>query len=123
MKLKNTIAAELLTCKQLTGESIGNFVVGLKRLIQECECEAVSAERYCLELISQVASHRLLEKSALSFEDAFEKVRAMKLAYKSSGAYQGTTSCSAGLVETQAQREDGVQDMDDANNLRTSWLS
>jgi len=39
VKPKNTIAArhELLTCEQMTGESIDNFVVRLKRLSQECE--------------------------------------------------------------------------------------
>jgi len=35
----------------MTGESIDNFVVRLKRLSQECECQAVSAERYRLELM------------------------------------------------------------------------
>jgi len=48
VKPKNTIAArhELLTCEQMTGESIDNFAVRLKQLSQECECQPVSAERY-----------------------------------------------------------------------------
>jgi len=127
VKPKNTIAVrhELLTCKQLTGESIDNFVVRLKRLSQECECQAVSAERYGLELMrdaltgiqSQVIRQRLLEERALSFEDAFRKARAMELAFKNSEAYQGTT-CSARLVETQEQRGDDDQDMADSNHLR-----
>jgi len=52
VKPKNTIAVrhELLSCKQMTGESIANFFVRLKRLSQECECQAVSAERYRLDL-------------------------------------------------------------------------
>jgi len=59
MKAKNTIAAthELLTCKQLTGESVENFVVRLKRLSQECECRAVSAERYRLESMRNDLKH------------------------------------------------------------------
>ena len=95
VKPKNTIAArhELLTCKQMTGESIDNFVVRLKRLSQECECQPVSAERYHLELMrdafitgirSQVIRQRLLEENALNFEDAFRKPRAMELAFKNS---------------------------------------
>jgi len=129
VKPKNMIAVrhELLTCKQLTGESIDNFVAHLKRLSQECECQAVSAERYRLELmrdafITGIQSHmirqRLLEESTLNFEDAFRKARAMELAFKNSEAYQGTTSCNARLVETQEQRGDDVQDMADANHLR-----
>ena len=95
VKPKNMIAVrhELLTCKQLTGESIDNFVVRLKRLSQECECQPVSAERYHLELMrdafitgirSQVIRQRLLEENALNFEDAFRKPRAMELAFKNS---------------------------------------
>jgi len=47
VKPKNTITARhaLSTCKQLTSESIDNFVVRLKRLSHVCQCEAVSAER------------------------------------------------------------------------------
>ena len=65
----------------------------LKRLSQECECQAVSAERYRLELMrdvfvtgiqSHVIRQRLLEESALNFEDAFRKARAMELAFKNS---------------------------------------
>jgi len=74
VKPKNTIAArhELLTCKQMTGESIDNFVVRLKRLSQECACQAVSVERYSLELMrdafitgiqSHVIRQRLLKKA------------------------------------------------------------
>jgi len=75
----------------MTGDSIDNFVVRLKRLSQECECQAVSAERYRLQLmrdafITSIQSHvirqRLLEESALNFEDAFRKARAMELAFK-----------------------------------------
>jgi len=78
----------------MTGESIDNFVVRLKRLSQECECQAVSAERYRFELMrdafitgiqSHVIRQRLLEKSALNFEDAFRKAREMELAFKKSG--------------------------------------
>jgi len=118
---------ELLTCKQMTGdESTDNFVVRLKRLSQEFECQAVSAERYRLELmrdafITGIQSHvirlRLLEESALNFEDAIRKARAMELAFKNSEAYQGITSCSARLVETQEQRGDAVLGMADANHL------
>jgi len=128
VKPKNMIAAkhELLTCKQMTSESIDNFVVRLKRLSQECECQAVSAERYCLELMrdafitgiqSHVICQRLLEESTLNLEDVFRKARAMELAFKNSEAYQGTT-CRARLVETQEQRGDDVLGMADANHLR-----
>jgi len=127
VKPKNTIAVRhvLLTCKQMTGESIDNFVVHLKRLSQECECQAVSAEWYRLELMrdafitgiqSHVIRQRLLEESALNFEDAFRKARAMELAFKNSEAYQGTT-CSVRLVKTQEQRGDDVLGMTDANHL------
>ena len=129
LKLKNTIAArhELLTCEQMTGESIDNFVIRLKRLSQECECQAVSAERYRLELMhdafitgiqSHVICQRLLEESAMNFEDVFRKAHAMELAFKNFEAYQGITSCSARLVETQEQRGDDALRMADANHLR-----
>jgi len=51
VKPKNIVAArhELLTCEQMTGESIDYFFVRLKRLSQECGCQAVSAERYRLD--------------------------------------------------------------------------
>ena len=99
----------------MTGESIHNFVVRFKRLSQECECQAVSVERYRLELmrdafITGIQSHairrRLLEESTLNFEDGLRKARAMEPAFKNSEAYQGTTSCSARLVETQEQHGD-----------------
>jgi len=67
---------------------------------------------------SHVIRQRLLEESALNFEDAFRKARAMELAFKNSEAYQGTTSCSARLVETHEQRGDNVLGMTDANHLR-----
>ena len=131
VKPKNTIAArhELLTCEEMTGESIGNFVVRLKRLSQECGCQAVPAERYRLDLMrdafitgiqSHVIRQRRLEESALNFKDTFRKARAMELAFKHSAAYQGTTSRSARLVETHQQRldDDLVLSMADANHLR-----
>jgi len=65
-----------------------------------------------------VIRQRLLEESALNFEDAFRKARAMELAFKNSEAYQGTTSCSARLAETQEQRGDDALGMADANYLR-----
>jgi len=111
----------------MTGESIDNFVVRLKRLSQECDCQAVSAEQYRLGLMrdafitgiqSHVIHQILLEESALNFEDAFRKARAMEPAFKNSEAYQRTTSCSARLVETQEQRGDDVLGMTDANHLR-----
>ena len=61
---------------------------------------------------------RLLEENPLNFEDAFRKAHAMELAFKNAEAYQGTTSCSARLVETQEQRGDDVLGMADANHLR-----
>jgi len=71
VKPKNTIAArhELLACKQMTGESIDSFVVRLKRLSQECECQAASAEPYRLELmrdafITGIQSHAIRQKKA-----------------------------------------------------------
>jgi len=67
---------------------------------------------------SHMIRQRLLEESALNFEDAFRKARAMELAFKNFDAYQGTTSCSARLVETQEQRGDGALGMADANHLR-----
>jgi len=65
-----------------------------------------------------VIRQRLLEESALNFEDAFRKARAMELAFENSEAYHGTTSCSARLVETQEQHGDDVLGMADANHLR-----
>jgi len=39
---------------------------------------------------SHVIRQRLLEESALNFEDAFRKAHAMELAFKNAEAYQGT---------------------------------
>ena len=74
-------------------------------------------DAFIMVIQSHVIRQRLLEESALNFEDAFRKGRAMELAFKNSEAYQGTT-CSAGLVEMQEQRGDDVLGMADANNLR-----
>ena len=48
----------------------------------------------------------------------FRKARAMELAFKNAETYQGTTSCSASLVETQEQRGDDALGMADGNHLR-----
>ena len=71
---------------------------------------------------SHVIRQGLLEESALHFEDAFRKARAMELAFMNSEAYQGTTSCSARLVETQEQRGDDALGMADASHLRAGSI-
>lgn len=98
VKPKNEVFARhlLSTRKQLTSESLHEFLQALKQLSGDCNFKAVTAEKYkeyavryafISGLRSSVISQRLLENRTLELQDAFEKALALDVAQKSSDSY------------------------------------
>ena len=98
VKPRNEIFARhlLATAQQKVGESIDELVLRLNGLSQNCNFVAVNSQAYSDDMkrdsfISGISStfvrERLLENQTLSFNQAYEKARALKLAEQTSATY------------------------------------
>ena len=98
VKPRNEIFAQhvLATAQQKDGESIDEFVLRLNGLSQNCNFVAVNAQAYSDDMkrdsfISGKSSpfirERLLENQTLSFNQVYEKTRALELAKQTSETY------------------------------------
>ena len=115
IKPKNEIFARhlLATKKQLTSESIDQYLQSLKILAKECTFKAVSPSQYKDEYIrdafingimSNSIRQRLLENDELSLERAVMQSRALEMAQKQSEAYSMPVE-SINHVNTEAEDE------------------
>uniref|UniRef100_A0A1Y1MYE7 Retrotransposon gag domain-containing protein n=1 Tax=Photinus pyralis TaxID=7054 RepID=A0A1Y1MYE7_PHOPY len=93
VKPKNLIYArhQLATRKQLSTESIDQYLTALKSLAKECHFKAVSAEQnkqdyirdaFIAGLFSSNIRQRLLENKSLELDEAEEKARSIERAIK-----------------------------------------
>ena len=98
VKTPNKIFArhELASRKQKSGESLDEFLEGLKKLSKHCNFTSVTADVYRSELIrdsfingltSSYIRQRLLENSELTLDQAYEQARTLDIAQKNSDMY------------------------------------
>ena len=99
----------LVTARQNIGESIGEFVLRIDKLSQNCSFTAVTALEYkdamktdsfISGISSNIIRQRLLESRTLTFVEAYEKARALDLARISSESYSSDQASYSGRVCT-----------------------
>ena len=100
-KIPSSIFARyaLMSCKQLTGESLDIYLQKLKRLSVDCNYQAVSAQVHKEEairnaviggIISSNIRQRLLEDNNLTLQAAFDKARSLETAQKNAEMYHAS---------------------------------
>src|SRR5436190_6132670 len=89
--------------RQEAGETVDKYIEGLKLLSKDCNFRAVTAETYSDESIRDAfisglsapyIRQRLLEKSPLSLQEAYELARSLELAVLQSKEF---VKCSSGI--------------------------
>lgn len=98
---------QLITMKQQPAQTVDSFRLQLENLAKTCNFQAVSAEtnksQYMREaFISGISSfsirQRLLEKSSLTFREAYEMARSLEQAEKHSACYNQESVISAPII-------------------------
>lgn len=124
VKPKNEIFARhlLATCKQESGQTLDQFAQKLKNLSKDCNFQAVTAEQYRNDalrdaFISGLQStdirQRLLEKSTLDFQGAFDTARSLELAQKQSQSYvtRDCVPCNAAPAVHESKQSDATGEL------------
>jgi len=120
-KPKNEVFARhlLSCCKQEPGQSLDQYLQKLKTLAKDCNFQAVTAQVHKNEairdafisgLISPHIRQRLLEKSKLDLDTAYEDARTLDMAEKQSLSYRSDL-VTASVVETHPD-EDAANSFD-----------
>ena len=115
-KPKNEVFARhlLSCCKQGPGETLDQYLQKLKTLAKDCNFRAYTAEVHKNEairdafisgLISPTIRQRLLEKTKLDLDTAYENARTLEMAEKQSLSYRSDIITAAAVNETQNQLE------------------
>ena len=127
VKPRNVIAArhELRMCKQQASKTIDQFVLRLKKLSKECDCNNVTGEQYRSELmrdafiagmLSVPIRQRLLKNRELTFRQAYEQARAQEMAHKNAETFkEPITVCSSTSL-----KDGSSADGDEANFLQAA---
>ena len=127
-KPKNEVFARYLlsSCKQEPGQSLDQYLQRLKTLAKECNFKTVTAEQYKKEAIRDAfisglsSTHirqRLLERTELSLETAFDHARSLDMAEKQSQLYRSDPISAA--VKTKQTNVDSEPVSTDSNEQHT----
>ena len=104
---------QLASRRQLSNESLDQYLQALKLLAKDCGFKSVTAEAYANEcirdaFIAGIASHairqRLLENCSLTLDEAMRQARTLDLAQRNSEMYNSTGSSAIYAAATEREQ-------------------
>jgi len=126
VKTPNEIFARhlLATRRQHSGESLDEFLCELRRLCKDCNMKALTADEHRQLLLrdsfingltSPLIRQRLLERSSLTLQEAYDQAKALDLAQQNADSYtmQSGHSAATTMLDRSGSTASSIDTQDD----------